>query len=336
MSVATSRLEAEVPQELEKYRFASEIRSQIRELQKRNNWYNFFAIGLDWLIIAAAIGLYYFKPAVWVYLISIVIIGSRMRGLDIMMHESSHNMLFKNRNLNKWVACLFAAFPIMISYRAYIKGHMTHHKYLWSDIDPDKIRYKIVGLDNPNISRTQFFLRHCLKPLTLAHVPRYLTGMVKVTMVPKDETPFDTVVRAVYWVAIIVCSIIFGFWLELIMFWAVPFLTTLQILKYWAEMAEHAGLENDKELFATRNSFGNRFERILLHPHRNSYHLVHHLFPAVPHYSIKKAHLVLMQDSEYQKAHHCTGFFLSLAPGFSSVIDDIQGRIPFWNKLKGR
>ncbi|MBW7453177.1 fatty acid desaturase family protein [Paenibacillus sepulcri] len=336
MSDAASRLEETEHHELEKYRFSPEIRSHIRELQQQNNWYNYFAIGLDWLIISAVIALFYLKPTIWMYLISITIIGSRMRGLDIMMHESSHNMLFKNHKLNKWIACLFAAYPIMISYRAYIKGHMTHHKYLWSDIDPDKIRYKLVGLDNPPKSRMEFFLRHCLRPLTLVHVPRYLSGMIKVTMYSKEETRFDNIVRAVYWALIIFCSIFFGFWLELILFWVIPFMTTLQILKYWAEMAEHAGLENDKEMFATRNSFGNWFERALLHPHRNSYHLVHHLFPAIPHYNIKKAHLVLMEDSEYQKAHHCTGFFLSLAPGFSSVIDDIQGRIPFWNKLKGR
>ncbi|SDX35882.1 Fatty acid desaturase [Marininema mesophilum] len=321
-------------QEMQKYHFSPVIVKKIRQLQQRNNWYNFFAIGLDWLIIASAIGMYYLYPSIWVYLLTITIIGSRMRGLDIMMHESSHHMLFKNRKLNKWVASFFAAFPILISHHAYRKGHMVHHKYLWSEMDPDFQRYQLVGLDTPPTSRIQFLLRHCLRPLFLIHLPIYLMGMLKVTMYAKDEPRFDVVIRVTYWTLIITASIVFDFWLEFILFWFVPFFTTLQIIKYWAEMAEHAGLESDNELFASRNSFGNWFERKLIHPHRNSFHLVHHLFPAVPHYNIKKAHLLLMEDPEYQKAHHCTGFFLSLAPGFSSVIDDVQGRIPFWNKMK--
>ncbi|MDQ0858856.1 fatty acid desaturase family protein [Bacillus sp. V2I10] len=337
MNSEINQLEAtNPPQELEKHRFSKEIMLKIRDLQQRNNWYNFFAIGLDWFIISLAIVLNYFIPTVWMYLISLVIIGSRMRGLDIMMHESSHRMLFKNRKLNKWVACFFAAYPIMISHKAYCKSHMSHHKYLWSEVDPDKQRYQIVGLDKPPENRMKFFIHHCLKPLLLVHVPNYLIGMIKVTAYAKDEPRLDQVIRTVYWGVIIINSIIFGFWQELILFWFVPFLTTFQVLKYWAEMAEHAGLESEQEIFASRNSFGNWFERSLIHPHRNSYHLVHHLFPAVPHYNIKKAHLILLEDSEYQKAHHCTGFFLSSAPGFSSVIDDIQGRIPFWNKLKNK
>ncbi|OAB39744.1 fatty acid desaturase [Paenibacillus macquariensis subsp. macquariensis] len=320
------------PRVLEKHRFSSEIIQKIRLLQQKNNWYNIFAIALDWLIIFSLIMIYYYIfTTIWMYIIAIIIIGSRMRGLDIMMHESSHNILFKNRKLNKWVACLFCAFPIMISYSAYCKGHMTHHKYLWSEEDPDLIRYRIFGLDQPPKNRMEFFLRHLIKPLFLFHVPRYILGMIKVTMYSKDELRFDGIIRNLYYLLIIASSIVFGFWQELILFWVVPFLTTLQIIKYWAEMAEHAGLENEQEIFATRNSFGNWFERVIIHPHQNSYHLVHHLFPAVPHYNIRKVHLVLMDDFEYQKAHHCAGFFKSLVPGFSSVIDDVQGRLPFWN-----
>lgn len=329
-------MEKELPKPIKKHSFSKEIIGGIRDLQEKNNWYNFFAIGLDWFIISLAIILNYIIPHILMYLVSIVIIGSRMRGLDIMMHESSHKMLFRNKHLNKWIASLFAAFPILISYDAYCKSHMNHHRFLWSDIDPDKQRYHIVGLDSPPKNKITFFVKHILKPLFLVHVPNYLIGMIKVTAYVKEESNLDRIIRLAYWGIIIVASIYFGFWQEFILYWVIPFLTTFQILKYWAEMAEHAGLESDEEIFASRNSFGNWFERFILHPHRNSYHLVHHLFPAVPHYNIKKAHLILLKDADYRNAHHCTGFFLASAPGFSSVIDDIQGRIPFWNKRKGK
>ncbi len=74
-------------------------------------------------------------------------------------------------------------------------------------------------------------------------------------------------------------------------------------------MAEHSGLNNDTELTANRNTFGMHWTLFLLHPHHDNYHLVHHLFPAIPHYNLKKAHTILMQNKKYREAHHCTRFF---------------------------
>lgn len=82
---------------IKKAKFSSEIRSSIKELHGRNNWYNFFSIGYDWAIIICAITFAKTFPSWWTYIISITIIGSRMRAFDNLMHEASHIMLFKNR-----------------------------------------------------------------------------------------------------------------------------------------------------------------------------------------------------------------------------------------------
>ncbi|MFI3560404.1 fatty acid desaturase, partial [Staphylococcus pseudintermedius] len=106
-------------------------------------------------------------------------------------------------------------------------------------------------------------------------------------------------------------------------YWIVPTLTTFQIIRYWAEMAEHSGLNNGSELTASRNTFGMPWTIFIFHPHHDNYHLVHHLFPAIPHYNLRKAHEILMRDDSYRNAHHCTGFFKTTLPGFYSVVKDI-------------
>ncbi|HGX1333098.1 TPA: fatty acid desaturase, partial [Staphylococcus aureus] len=121
----------------------------------------------------------------------------------------------------------------------------------------------------------------------------------------------------------ITLSIMFNFWLYVILYWFIPLLTTFQIIRYWAEMAEHSGLNNDSELTASRNTFGMPWTIFLFHPHHDNFHLVHHLFPAIPHYNLKKAHIILMKDQKYREAHHCTGFFKTTLPGFYSVVKDI-------------
>ncbi|MDQ0217610.1 hypothetical protein ELQ35_06275 [Peribacillus cavernae] len=154
----------------------------------------------------------------------------------------------------------------------------------------------------------------------------YIYGTIKVNIFSKEEPWSERIAKVFFWLSIITVSITFDFWQELILFWFVPLLTTFQIIRYWAEMAEHSGLKNENELYASRNTFGNPVEKFFLHPHHDNYHLVHHLFPAIPHYNLKKAHLVLMEDPAYKGAHHCTGFFKSFLPGFYSVVEDICGR----------
>ncbi|NBI31163.1 fatty acid desaturase family protein [Chengkuizengella marina] len=311
---------------IDRYRISKEVQKKLNLLYTKNNWYNFFSIGLDWGIILGSVLLWLNVPTWWMYIISIVLIGSRMRGLDNIMHEASHAMLFKNQLLNKWMACIFAAFPIFTSYTTYCKSHFLHHKYLWTDKDPDYHRYKLIGLDDPPKDGFTFFLKHILKPVLLVHVPKYILGTVSANLYSKGEPSNERVARILYWLLIITNSIIFGFWDLILLFWIVPLFTTFQIIRYWVEISEHGGLKNSNGLYASRNSFGNLIESFLLHPHNDPYHLVHHLCPAIPHYNVKKAHLILMEDIEYRNAHHCFGFFVPKVPGFSTVVEDIRGK----------
>ncbi|MGS0645924.1 fatty acid desaturase [Staphylococcus hominis] len=154
---------------LEKAIFSKEIRKELKPLIKKNNYRNVIALSFDWFVIL-------------VYIVAIILIGSRMRAFDNLMHEACHRSLFTNKFWNKWIACLFVAFPVFTSYTAYCNSHFKHH---------------------------------------------------------------------------------------------------------------------------------------------DNYHLVHHLFPAIPHYHLRKAHEILMKDEAYRNAHHCTGFFKTTLPGFYSVVKDI-------------
>ncbi|KDN24718.1 Fatty acid desaturase family protein [Moraxella bovoculi 237] len=49
----------------------------------------------------------------------------------------------------------------------------------------------------------------------------------------------------------------------------------------------------------SRNRFSHFMEHFFTGMHGENYHLIHHLFPATPFWSLKKAHHILMQDDEY-------------------------------------
>ena len=185
---------------------------------KKDNYHNIFALLFDWLVI----------------------FGSRMRAFDNLMHEACHCSLFTNKFYNKWITCIFIAFPILqvllhiVILTFNIIGIYGMKKMI------DTKRYRIVGLDKPQENINKFTKDHIIKVLLLFHVPKYILGTVSANLYSKDIPKSELWIRNILWLVLISTSIVFNFWFYLIIFWCVPFLTTFQIIRYWAEMAEHS------------------------------------------------------------------------------------------------
>lgn len=269
--------------------FSKEIRKELKPLIKKNNYNNVIALLFDWFVIFSSILISVTFNNILIYFVAIILIGSRMRAFDNLMHEACHRSLFTNKFWNKWIACLFVAFSVFTSYTAYCNSHFQHHRNLWDEEnDPDTKRYRLVGLDKPQKSTKMFVKNHIVKVLLLFHVPKYIVGTVSANLYTKEVPKSEIWVKNIFWIAIITSSVIFNFWLYLILYWLISILTTFQIIRYWAEMAEHSGLNNKSELTASRNTFGMPWTIFIFHPHHDNYHLVHHLFQAIPHYNLKR------------------------------------------------
>lgn len=315
-----------------------DIRSELSSLQDKDNWHNIIYLGIDWLVIAAAIAATLVtgtNPVV--YVVALVLIGSRQRALMNLVHQASHKKLFKNRTANDWVGKLVAAFPILTSLSAYTCAHCRHHGFLWhQQKDPDAARYEALGLVTPPSDRKKFGLLHLLRPMLLLHAAHNVWAALSWDGEPRSET----LSRAAFWGIILLGVILLGWTVPFVLFWVVPFLTTFQVFRYWAEMAEHAGLRSNNPWMATRNWTGSIIERELFGPHSDYYHLTHHLFPLIPHYRIHTAHHLLMRVPEYAGAHQCDGFFRPRRPEAPSVLQDIRrpqdiGKFTPWAEIYG-
>ncbi|MCQ6562056.1 fatty acid desaturase family protein [Paenibacillus mendelii] len=305
------------------HQFSKDLLSEIRALQEKNNWYNFFSLVLDWLLIVMAIVITQLYSNIIVYILSIILIGGRMRGLDNLMHESSHKMLFKNKTLNKWIASIFIALPVTTNYNLYCSSHYKHHKYLWTDQDPDTSELKQFGLGSNSITKRQFVLRYIFGSFLIKHIIKNIIDCITRLVSKDQQTNFEYFIKLSGWIIILSVSVLFNFWQELLLFWFVPLVTVFPIIRFWSDLADHSGLEDSNPFHSSRNNYGSWLERLILTPHHDNYHIVHHLFPSIPHFNLKKAHIILLKHPEYAKASHCTGFFNTFLPGFKSVISDV-------------
>jgi fatty acid desaturase len=313
-AIVRKRYKKEIPENL---------RVQLLALERKDNWHNLFYIGSDWLVIVAAIALTLtlgMNPLI--YILAVIVIGSRQRGLMNLLHEASHGKMFRNRTMNDWGGRFFTTYPMGASLSAYRVAHFIHHGWLWDEEkDPKTIRYQELGLVVPPSDRLTFFKRHILRPLLLAHVAHNIAAALSL----KGERRSETIVRfgflALVFAGVIIAHALPGF----LLFWVVPFCTSFQIIRYWNEMAEHAGLPDYNAWMATRNWRSNLVMEWLLAPHSDDlYHLAHHLFPLIPHYRLAAAHRLLMQLPQYAGAHHCDGFFFPRRADAPSVLQDIR------------
>ncbi|MEU7141620.1 fatty acid desaturase family protein [Nocardia sp. NPDC046473] len=288
---------------------------------RSDNWRNAFYIGLDWGIIALAIAIpeYFNSWSLW--LLAVVIIGSRMRALANLMHEAAHRKLFRSRSINDAVGAALCAWPILVDYQTYLTRHRRHHARLWSERDdPDFDFFRRTGAEyqtSDQMSFRRFALIHIAYGLFTVWSPvRLWHGLGRGSGLAIRLLGAAAVAAAVT-LATRQLPI------PLIAFWAVPWITTFQSFTYWAELGEHAGLRARGRKWGSRNWFGGRLTRTLIGPHSDdSYHLLHHWFPTVPHYRLKSLHRVcLRQWSRYREHQRCGGFFLSTARGRSVLYD---------------
>jgi fatty acid desaturase len=212
-----------------------DIRQELTSLQSKDNWHNISYLAFDWLIVAAAIAVAVasdMNPLV--YMVVVLVIGSRQRALMNLVHEASHKKLFKKRLANDWVGKLLAAWPLLTSLSAYVCAHCRHHGYLWDESkDPKTASYEALGFISVPRGKGQFLL-YLVKPFFLLHVVRNVWHSLSWEGEPRSET----VGRIIFWTVLLALLFTAGLLTEFLLFWVLPFLTSFQICQ-WPRRSPH-------------------------------------------------------------------------------------------------
>lgn len=239
------------------------------------------------------------------YVPAVILIGTRFRVVGNMIHEACHGTLANGHRANVIFGHLLCLIDLSC-FTTYRHEHFTHHRHLG---DPHK--------DHDFRSRLKFgfggeggsvALRHILMPLTLYHLSSYLRPVVW-----SKADPLAVNVGKILFLALLaaVAHFLTG-WKLFVLYYAIPYAVAYQILKFWSDAFDHAGVMTSPDEFdRSRNHvFAFRLANLFFFPRTDEYHLVHHLFPSVPTTLQKKVHDVLMQDHEYRlRDHSAWGMF---------------------------
>ncbi len=309
----------------------------LKELFEINSTIQLFWIALDWLMIAVTIAFsqYLFNSysaavGAPVYLISIIIIASRQHALLVIAHDCAHFRISDRKFLNDFIGNVFCSFPGLIGVNAYRTHHLNHHRHLNSDQDPDWAR-KI------HLQEWQFPMNsQKLSKILISQLYRgglewlRLTYLInKINSAKKNFFQKENFGVATLWISATAVFVINGWTLLFCFYWIVPLLLVMPLMQRFRSITEHFSLPGETQFSSSRLTTANFVEEFLIAPHAVNYHLVHHLFPAIPHYKIKKAHGLFMNDPIYsQYVHINNGFF---APNPNSTWSELTATsdIPF-------
>jgi fatty acid desaturase len=308
----------------------SELAQRLKALATVSTAWGVGVCLLDWVIIlAAALGSWAMfsmqgitTSSVLTYAVAAFVIATRLQGLRNLIHEASHYNLSRNRPLNDFM-CRVATFPVQpfLDLEEQRRVHVRSHHARFLNPDDNVFRgYEALGLDVlPLPSRwkglvvlVRGLLRHCywqvardfsIKRLKKTNLPVCLTaaGMLAVVLVffPK------------------IGLLCIAAWL---LYWVIPAVFVMPPISFVVLIAEHLSTSGDTEFERSRNKLG-VFQRVLLHPHGDGYHMLHHLCPGVPHNRLGRAHRLLMTDPVYRNGNHCYGLFLGRRSVLWAILD---------------
>jgi len=219
-----------------------------------------------------------------------IAVSRALRGLECLTHEASHFNLTRSRIVNDVVGDMLAAVPTFQFVSQFRSGHgPKHHQRFGTSVDPDRCRYDELELHTIDRSNAWRFTQGIARRL-----PQYVAGWFRNTGADAKTMAAGLTWHLAFFITPLAFVVGILHAVELwTVFFAVPFLAVLPVIRLIGEAAEHVYRESTTVFDATVSNVG-IIHRVLIHPHGDGFHLVHHLWPSVPHHQLGAAHRTLI------------------------------------------
>ncbi|MFI0479432.1 fatty acid desaturase [Actinomadura sp. 9N215] len=218
------------------------------------------------------------------------LLGRQFRALENMAHEASHyNWTRHHRRLNDLLATVLAGVPTGARLDVYRASHLRHHRRFGTREDPDLANYRQLGLEDLDRRSVLAFARDAL-----GLMPTYRRRW-KETSKGTGNLPVMPLVWAVALV-IVPARLVWGSWTAALVaaaIWLAGYGVMLPVVRFLGESNEHIYTGSHTVFDSTISNLG-LMQRLLIHPHGDGYHTVHHLWPGVPHHRIRSLHRKLL------------------------------------------
>lgn len=242
----------------------------------------------------------------------IPVIGILYYSLYIIGHDGMHLRIFPDMNKNNLFTDVFIFAPIGAITRINKKNHMTHHRHLGTEKDPDIYKHSCSGKD------------------TAIGLLFFLTGFQKIyeslfkvylNKKPNEEKTnsksaykfFDVALLIGWQVSLFVGLTYFVGWFAYPLLWLGPVYVTI-LLDNVRSFSEHSHPESDEHADEHRliTFLPNIFEKWVFAPMNMHHHVAHHLWPSIPYYNLPKATKIIQEHEQADELEWRKSYFSHL------------------------
>jgi fatty acid desaturase len=250
------------------------------ELSPRLVAYNLGYLALAWTVAVGAIALFWLHPAWYTFVLAFLVVSSRQQALLNCEHEAVHRKFLPSLRWNNLVGTYLCAAPVGSPFRAAQARHLSHHRLLGREDDPDR------DLHSGDDKRTRKgLIRYFASALLGGYAGMVLMG----PRAPQAAATGAAARRDLVSLALVQGAIAAGLtaafaWWVYPALWLAPLASVTALCHLLRSFVEHAITDDETSSHGNRliTIHSNLLERGLVSPYFMNYHAEHHLVPSVP------------------------------------------------------
>lgn len=261
----------------------------LRQLNSRSNLRALLGITLDWLIIIASAIVSERLDRWWVYLLSVFVIATRINAFCLeWQHEAIHCNLFTRKSWHERLDFLYAL-PFLASVKLSREVHLQHHRVYGQEFTEALGGYEYWEFSASKWQRPAYRVWiWLLRPLLGYHVYTNLRD----TIWDLYLHPRELLRCLIFFVPLLGLFAAYGKLNLLGWYWLVPYFVVHPVLFFWQDLAQHFNTRRS----ATRDVRGAIYQFIFSPHGRGAHHNLHHLYPGIPWFNIRRASALLVDD----------------------------------------
>ncbi len=299
---------------------------QKSQILARSDALGFWHLLQSWLLVAAGLSLAAIFPNPLTFLLAVVLVAGGQIGLAVLMHDAAHRSLFRTAWLNEILGRYLCADPVLTSLEGYRKYHLRHHRLAGTPDDPDEsltVNYPVSRASMwrkvlRDLSGVTGIKMYAFILLSYAEYLNYQLNTV-VEKHPNHALPWHhhvlVAVRNLHGTLLFTAVFLAVLWLGgamwLYWIWLVAHLTFFQLFLRIRQIGDHAVvpdyLDPDPARH-TRTTDATWWERLLISPHNEHYHLEHHLVASAPCYRLPMLRRILEERGAIPAESHARNY----------------------------
>ncbi len=251
--------------------------------------YNVGYLALAWAVALGAIALFWAFPAWYTFILAFIVVSSRHQALLNCEHECIHGKFVADRGWNAFIGRVLCAAPVGSPYEASRARHLSHHRLLTTDEDPDHDLHAGPGKQ----TRAGMF-RHFAGGLVGGYAGMVLMGPPRPGGGPSAPGAARRDLISLILAQTVMAgglTLAFAWWVFPTL-WLAPLVTVTVLGHLIRSFVEHAITEDESPAHSNRliTIHSNWIERFFVAPYSMNYHAEHHLIPSVPAPRLKRLH----------------------------------------------